>query len=67
MTTQILEDLIYDRIECLVDQMLVHQRNGDEVSYAVLEAEVQDLLQAAESTDAADNFFYAAYHGNTTL
>lgn len=59
MKYETLEEIVCGRISDLVDQMLVHQTNGDEVMLGVLHREIQDLKAAMNSDDDSDNFFYA--------
>jgi hypothetical protein len=59
MNYETLEEIVCGRISDLVDQMLVHQTNGNEVMLGVLHREIQDLKAAMNSDDASDNFFYA--------
>jgi hypothetical protein len=59
MTYETLEELACNRISDLVDQLVEHQANGDEVLMAIVHAEIKDLTAALDSEDAADNFFYA--------
>lgn len=59
MNHETLEELACGRISDLVDQLVEHQANGDEVLMAIVHAEIKDLTAALDSEDAADNFFYA--------
>ena len=53
-----LQNCILGRIEDLVNQMVVHQANGDDDLKMLLHAEIRELKAAINSDDAADNFFY---------
>ena len=59
MNHETLEELACGRISDLVDQLVEHQANGDEVLMAIVHAEIKDLTAALDSDDAADNFFFA--------
>ena len=59
MQYETLEELACGRIFDLVDQLVEHQANGDEVLMAIVHAEIKDLTRAMDSEDAADNFFFA--------
>ena len=59
MEFETLQELACGRISDLVDQLAMHQANGDEVLMAIVHAEIKDLTRALDSGDAADNFFYA--------
>ena len=54
-----LEELACQHISDLVDQLVTHQANGDEVMMAIIHSEIKSLTAALDSEDAADNFFYA--------
>lgn len=58
MNYETLEEIVCGRISDLVDQMVIHQNNGDEVMLGVLHQEIQDLKAAMKSDDPDDNFFY---------
>lgn len=57
MNYETLEELACSRISDLVDQMVHHQTNGDEVMLAVVHAEIKELTRAMDSEDE-DKFFY---------
>lgn len=59
MNYETLEELACGRISDLVDQLVEHQANGDEVLMAIVHAEIKDLTAALDSEDAADDFFFA--------
>ena len=59
MEYETLEELACGRISDLVDQLVEHQANGDEVLMAIVHAEIKDLTAALDSEDASDNFFFA--------
>ena len=59
MQYETLEELACGRISDLVDQLVEHQANGDEVLMAIVHAEIKDLTSALDADDAADNFFFA--------
>ena len=59
MNYETLQELACGRISDLVDQLVVHQSNGDEVLMQLVHQEIKDLTRALDSEDAADNFFYA--------
>ena len=59
MTNETFEELACGRISDLVDQLVEHQANGEEVLMAIVNAEIKDLTAALDSVDAADNLFYA--------
>ena len=54
-----LEELACIHISDLVDQLVTHQANGDEVMMAIIHSEIKSLTAALDSEDAADNFFFA--------
>ena len=54
-----LEELAFQHISDLVDQLVTHQANGDEVMMAIIHSEIKSLTAALDSEDAADNFFFA--------
>ena len=49
MTYETLEELACSRISDLVDQLVEHQANGDEVLMAIVHAEIKDLTAALDS------------------
>jgi len=57
MNYETLEELACSRISDLVDQMVHHQTNGDEIMLAVVHAEIKELTRAMDSEDE-DKFFY---------
>jgi hypothetical protein len=59
MTNETFEELACGRISDLVDRLVEHQANGDEVLMAIVNEEIRDLTAALDSEDAADNLFYA--------
>lgn len=58
MNYETLEELACGRISDLVDQLVHHQSNGDEVMMAVVHQEIKDLTTALKSEEAEDEFFY---------
>ena len=59
MTNETYEELVCGRISDLVDQLVEHQANGDEVLMTIVNEEIKDLTAALDSEDAADNLFFA--------
>ena len=59
MNYDVLEELAMGRVSDLVDQLVHHQQNGDEVMMAIVHQEIKDITSAMDSDDATDNFFYA--------
>ena len=59
MNYDVLEELAMGRVSDLVDQLVHHQQNGDEVMMAIVHQEIKDITSAMDSEDATDNFFYA--------
>jgi hypothetical protein len=59
MNYETLEELAIGRVSDLVDQLVHHQSNGDEVMMAIVHAEIKDLTAALDSEDPDENFFYA--------
>ena len=53
-----LEELAMGRVSDLVDQLVHHQANGDEVMMAIVHQEIKDITTAMDSDDSADHFFY---------
>ena len=66
MNYDTLEELACSRIEDLVDQLVRHQSNGDEVLMAVVKQEIKDLTSAMDSDDPSDEFFYATDYKHLT-
>ena len=62
MEFKTLQNCILGRIEDLVNQMVVHQENGDDDLKMLLHAEIQELKAAINSDDQADNFFFVKDH-----
>ena len=62
MNYETLEELAMSRVSDLVDQLVHHQANGDEVMMAVVHQEIKDITTAMDSDDAADHFFYVTDH-----
>lgn len=58
MNYETLEELVSSRISDLVDQLVIHQSNGNEVMMAVVHQEIKDLTSAMDSEDSTDEFFY---------
>ena len=54
-----LEELAMGRVSDLVDQLVRHQQNGDEVMMAIVYQEIKQITSAMDSDDATDNFLYA--------
>lgn len=54
-----LDELAMSYISDLVDQLIILQEKGDEVSMAIVHQEIKDLTRALDSNDASDNFFFA--------
>ena len=62
MEFKTLQNCILGRIEDLVNQMVVHQENGDDDLKMLLHNEIQELKAAINSDDQADNFFFVKDH-----
>ena len=58
MNAETLEEVVMGRISDLVDQLVHHQSNGDEVMMAIVHQEIKELTAAMDSDDAEDRFFY---------
>jgi len=58
MNHETLEELAMGRVSDLVDQLIHHQANGDEVMMAIVHQEIKDITSAMDSNDPTDNFFY---------
>ena len=58
MNHETLEELAMGRVSDLVDQLVNHQQNGDEVMMAIVHQEIKDITSAMDSDDATDNFFF---------
>ena len=54
-----LEELACQHISDLVDQLVVLQEKGDEITMAIIHNEIKSLTAALDSEDASDNFFFA--------
>ena len=59
MNYETLQELAYGHISDLVDQLAIHQSNGDEMAMHLVHLEIKELTEALDSEDATDNFFYA--------
>ena len=59
-----LDEMAMVYISDLVDQLVKHQANGDEVNMAIIHSEIKSLTSALDSDDATDNIFWARYYGN---
>ena len=58
MDYETLEEVVMGRISDLVDQLVHHQSNGDEVMMAIVHQEIKELTAAMDSDDEEDKFFY---------
>ncbi len=58
MNYETLEEIVMGRISDLVDQLVHHQANNDEVMMAIVHQEIKELTAAMDSDDTEDQFFY---------
>ena len=58
MDYETLEELAMSRVSDLVDQLVHHQANGDEVMMAIVHQEIKEITTAMDSDDEEDKFFY---------